>query len=72
MLFDYGVVAPGNRAGAAMPFSKALPGILAHRSSLSGSNPIEVPDLRDESARETCRGDRLRPDPSDPMRLIDG
>lgn len=48
-----------------------LPGILGHRSSLAGSKPMEVPDLRDPAGRDACRGDRARPDPDDPMRMIE-
>jgi len=48
-----------------------MPGILGHRSSLTGSQPIELPDLRDPAGREACRRDRARPDPGDPTRLTD-
>ncbi len=48
-----------------------LPGILAHRSSLEAARAIEVPDFRDGASRDAFRGDRARPDPANPMRMID-
>jgi len=48
-----------------------LPGILGHRSSVSGNAPIEVPDLGDPNVRDGLRNDRARPDPNDPRRLIE-
>jgi predicted dehydrogenase len=47
-----------------------LPGILGHRSSVSGNIPIDIPDLREASARDGCRGDRLIADPADVTGLI--
>ena len=63
--------------GLAMPVDvyeaadMTLPGILAHRSSVTGAQPINVPNLRLEADRDSWRADRARPDPDDPFRLID-
>jgi len=48
-----------------------LPGLLAHRSGLTGSTPLDVPDLRDPAERQRCRDDHVRPDPNDPFRLLE-
>ena len=63
-----GLAAPINVYEAA---DMTLPGVLAHRSSLDAARPIEVPDLRDQASRDAFRGDRARPDPANPMRMID-
>ena len=63
-----GLVMPADVHEAA---DMTLPGILGHRSSLAGSRPIDVPDLRDPGGRDACRNDRARPDPDDPTRMID-
>ena len=47
------------------------PGILGHLSSLSGAQPMDVPDLSDPQVRESVRNDRRRPDPKDPRRIIE-
>jgi hypothetical protein len=44
----------------------SIVGILAWRSALMGSAPVDVPDLRTESGRRRCAGDRLSPDPTRP------
>jgi predicted dehydrogenase len=38
-----------------------LPGILAHRSSVEGGRPFEIPDLRDEKTRKRCETDTWSP-----------
>jgi predicted dehydrogenase len=47
-----------------------LPGILAYRSSLTGSAPLDVPDFRSPAARAAFRADHLRQDPDEPTRMI--
>jgi predicted dehydrogenase len=46
-----------------MALDMTLPGILAHRSALQGSVPLEVPNLREESIRVQYENDHQSPDP---------
>ncbi len=53
--------------GLAMPINvyeaadMTLPGLLGHRSSLKGAQPIDVPDFRDPAQRDLWRNDRRIP-----------
>ncbi len=42
----------------------SLPGLMAYRSILKGSMPMDLPDFRDKAAREIFRGDNTCTDPS--------
>jgi len=46
-----------------MALDMTLPGILAHRSALQGSIPLEVPNLREEAVRMRYEKDNISPDP---------
>ena len=46
-----------------MALDMTLPGILAHRSALNGSVPLEVPNLREEAVRARYENDHQSPDP---------
>jgi len=73
-LMEYWIEALANGLSSPIDVYEAadmtLPGILGHRSSVTGSAPIDVPDLRDPAARDAWRDDHARPDPDDPMGLI--
>ena len=49
--------------GVHQALDMALPGLLAYRSILAGSVPVEVPDLRDKGIREKHRHDNSCTDP---------
>ena len=42
----------------------SIVGILAYRSALAGSNPVEVPDFRKKETRDAYREDHWNPDPA--------
>ena len=73
-LMEYWVEALANGLSSPIDVYEAadmtLPGILGHRSSVTGSAPIDVPDLRDGHARDAWRDDHARPDPANPTGLI--
>ena len=73
-LMEYWIEALANGLSSPIDVYEAadmtLPGILGHRSSVTGSAPIDVPDLRDPGARDAWRDDHVRPNPDDPMGLI--